>query len=291
MIQEFWIITGMSGSGKSIASKVLEDIGFFCIDNLPIQVLPALLESVRGNEAIERMAVVIDARQHSFLKSPDQLFESLKPYLSHTPRILFLDCDEKTLARRFSESRRPHPLSESGGAILDGIRRERALLSPLREAARIIVNTSQLKPGELKNYLFNHFDDNVSERLKITVLSFGFKHGLPPNADNIFDVRFLPNPYWESGLREYSGEQQPVIDFLQSFDATDTFLEQLKPLVSFCIQAFQQTDRHYYTIAIGCTGGQHRSVYMARQLSRHLEEQGVSVQLIHRDKIDYQEKS
>ena len=210
MIQEFWIITGMSGSGKSIASRVLEDIGFFCIDNLPVQVLPALLESVRGNDAIKRMAVVIDARQHSFLQSPEQLFESLKPYLSHTPRILFLDCDEKTLARRFSESRRPHPLSESGGAILDGIRRERALLSPLREAARIIVNTSQLKPGELKSYLFHHFEDNDSERLKITVLSFGFKHGLPPNADNIFDVRFLPNPYWESGLREYSGEQQPV---------------------------------------------------------------------------------
>ena len=291
MLKEFWIITGMSGSGKSIASRVLEDIGFFCVDNLPVQVLPSLHESVLENDTVERMAVVIDARQHSFLQAPEQLFDSLQPYLSHTPRILFLDCDEKTLARRFSESRRPHPLSESGGAILDGIRRERALLSPLREAARMIVNTSNFKPAKLKHYLFDHFDENHSERLKITVLSFGFKHGLPPNADNIFDVRFLPNPYWEPGLREYSGEQKPVVDFLQSLEATDTFLEQLKPLVSFCIQAFQQTDRHYYTVAIGCTGGQHRSVYMARQLFRYLEQQDVSVQLIHRDKIDYQERS
>lgn len=283
MIRHLVVITGMSGSGKSIAAKTLEDSGYFCVDNLPLPLLPNLLETLEARHtSLERIAVVTDTRQPGFAAQDAQTLRALFQQLRYESRLLFLDSQDDILARRYAESRRPHPMDHR--TVSEGIRRERALLATFREEADLILDTSHLEPRQLRQRLREAFDvQNEKERLRISVLSFGFKYGPPMDADMLFDVRFLPNPYWVETLRPRTGEESEVIDFLEKQDATAAFLEHIRSMLGFVLPQFQNSDRHYLTIAIGCTGGQHRSVYIARMLQTYLQELGTPAFLMHRD--------
>mgnify|MGYP000562862553 CR=1 FL=1 len=275
------VITGMSGSGKSVAIKALEDIGFFCVDNLPIIMLPDFI--ALAQKAVRRMAIVVDTRQPSFSENQNKILKELSENKTIHSQIIFLDSSDQVLLRRFAESRRPHPLGQDN--VQAGIQRERELLTSLREVANLCIDTSNFAPHQLRQRLRDYFSPETQQsNLKVTLLSFGFKHGLPPDADLVFDVRFLPNPYWVKGLRPMDGEDIPVREYLEQFDETAKFLDYAKPLLQFSIENFQKSDRHYLTIAIGCTGGQHRSVYVASSLRNFFEEIGVNALLIHRDK-------
>lgn len=282
MLDTVLIITGMSGSGKSIAVKALEDLGFFCADNLPVVMLPQFLSLLK--EGTQRVAVVVDARQPGFGKNNTQTFKAISEKLDIQPQIIFLDCEDQMLTRRFSESRRPHPLSDLSAA--EGIQKERILLRSFREAATLRIDTSNLAPHQLRHRLRTLFaPTSENSPLQITFLSFGFKHGIPPDADIVLDVRFLPNPYWVKPLRKLNGEDAEVISYLEKQKDTHEFLKRSKELLKFMIESFQQSDRHYLTIAIGCTGGQHRSVYTSRHLRDYLKETlGTEILLLHRDR-------
>ncbi|MCB9639108.1 MAG: RNase adapter RapZ [Myxococcales bacterium] len=283
MIRHLVVITGMSGSGKSIAAKTLEDSGYFCVDNLPFPLLPSLLETLEArHDNLERIAVVTDTRQPGFGGHEAQVLRGIFKQLRYEARLLFLDSQDDILARRYAESRRPHPMDHR--TVAEGIRRERALLAEFREEADIVLDTSLLEPRQLRQRLRDAFGEQVGEsRLRISVLSFGFKYGPPMDADMLFDVRFLPNPYWVESLRARTGEENEVIEFLEKQEATPTFLSQLRSMLAFVLPQYQNSDRHYLTIAIGCTGGQHRSVYIARTLQSYLQDLGTPAFLMHRD--------
>ena len=275
------MITGMSGSGKSVAVKSLEDSGFFCVDNLPIVMLPQFLNLV--DDHLEDVAVVVDIRQPSFFESSEQVIESMQKHHHYQSQILFLDCDDQTLARRFAESRRPHPLNQS--SISDGLQQEREMLSLFRGEADLILDTSNLAPHELRQRLREHFsntEDKIAP-LQVNITSFGFKYGSPLDAHFVMDMRFLPNPYWEKELRTMTGQDKPVIDFLEALPDTSEYLTYLLPMFSFLLRSFQKRDRQFFTIAIGCTGGQHRSVYTAEQLYSFLTKEGFHTTISHRD--------
>ncbi len=280
MLKKLVVITGMSGSGKSVAAKALEDTGFFCVDNLPIVLLPQLLNQLE--ERMERLAVVVDIRQPELSEHGRQILEQIRSSRPYAPRVLFLDSDDLTLQRRYAQSRRPHPLL--GESVSGGIAAEREMLAPLREIADPIVDTSHLPPHELRRQLRKLFSNkNEDSSLQLTITSFGFKNGLPLDIDVLFDVRFLPNPYWVEELRAQSGQDAGVQEYLEQVEDTGKFLEQLKPTLLFLVRCYQNSDRHYLTIAFGCTGGQHRSVYMAEQIHAYLVEHGIMGRVVHRD--------
>lgn len=280
MIQSLVIVTGMSGSGKSVAIKALEDSGYFCADNLPVVLLPEFIRLLKPSET--RVAVVVDIRQPGFSKSDEQLLELLQDHKETNPQLIFLDSNDEVLVRRFSQVRRPHPLNEH--SIEKGVERERELLAPFRQAADLVIDTSHLPPHELRLQLRQQFaPTEQTSPLKITIASFGFKHGIPLDMDMLFDVRFLPNPYWVTELRAKSGQDPEIGDYLRKQEGTDPFLDYVRPLLLFAIRQFQHTDRHYLKIAFGCTGGRHRSVFMSEQIHTYLAEQGIETFLQHRD--------
>ncbi len=279
-VRRLVVITGMSGSGKSVAVKSLEDLGFFCVDNLPIVMLSEFLDLV--DERLQDLAVVIDIRQPGFFEAAEGMLESLKKRQDYQTQLLFLDCDDQTLSRRFAESRRPHPLNAS--SISEGLLQERQLLSPLRGEADLILDTSNLAPHELRQRLREDFSLTEKEApLQVNIISFGFKYGTPLDAHFIMDMRFLPNPYWDKKLREMTGKDQPVIEFLEKLPETGEYLRQLLPMLSFMLRYFQKRDRQFFTIAVGCTGGQHRSVYVAERIHQYLKEEGFTTMIMHRD--------
>lgn len=280
--QPFIILTGLSGSGKSQAIRALEDLGYFCVDNLPTALIPTLARlSVTG--AFEKVAVVADVREQSFVSAFPAVFRRLRKSSRLNPVLIFLDADSGTLLRRFSETRRPHPLAR-GRSVAEGIRDERARMAPIRAIADEIVDTSQMNVHELRQFFMGIGRDRVRAPLVVTVVSFGFKHGLPVDADLVFDVRCLPNPHFVPGLRQRTGRDQAVVAFMERDASTREFIDRLEAYLRFVLPHYVNEGKSYLTVAIGCTGGRHRSVMIAERLRQALSSvEGIKVRVKHRD--------
>jgi UPF0042 nucleotide-binding protein len=260
------IVTGVSGAGKSTALKALEDAGYFCVDNLPLPLMGRFVELLSGSGEAEQAAVGVDAREGEFLETSREVFAALRRD-GHQLEVLFLDADDDMLVRRFSETRRRHPLA--GDDLREGIAREREILRNLREEASAYVDTGHLNVHQLKGVIQERYRRSA-DVLAVTLLSFGFKHGLPAEADMVLDVRFLPNPYFVEALSAASGEEQPVRDFvLDNADARE-FLEKAEMLLEFVLPRAEREGKAYLTVAVGCTGGRHRSVAVVQELAKRL---------------------
>lgn len=281
---EIVVITGMSGAGRSEAIHTFEDLGYFCIDNLPPGFIPQLVDLAElPDSRVRRLAVVSDVRSHGFFA---ELAGELKRLDDRgiDNRVLFLEADDEILLRRFKETRRPHPLCEDGGSILEGIRAERSALHAIRARADVVIDTSSLKPRELREQIRERFfSESLVQTLSIMVTSFGFKYGLPIDADIVMDVRFLPNPYYDPELRVYTGLDQPVREFVLHNVETAEFLDRWLPLLATVVPGYIQEGKHHLSVAIGCTGGQHRSVAIAETTAAFLRESGYRVAVSHRD--------
>ena len=281
----FVVLTGVSGSGKSQAIRALEDLGYFCVDNLPVTLLPMLAElTLRAGTEISRAAVVVDVREGKMLQEFPRVYRALKTRKNLNPALIFLEAAESTLVRRFSETRRPHPLAPDRSAI-EGIREERAAMRSIRRMADHVVDTSEMTVHELR-HMFTRVAAGRSpgSELVVTILSFGFKHGIPVDSDLLFDVRFLPNPHFVPALRPHTGRDSEVVRFLDRSAATHEFLEHTLNLLKFLIPQYAHEGKRYLTIGIGCTGGRHRSVAIADALRKGLAGiPGVRLRVKHRD--------
>jgi len=280
---DFIVMTGMSGAGKSAASRCLEDLGFFCIDNLPVTLIPKVAElCAQSEKRIERVALVVDAREGRFLEGLFDILVDLRRD-SHLVRIVFLDASDEVLVRRFSESRRPHPLAP-GGSALEGIRTERERLAHLKAKADLVIDTSSFTVHEFRKLLATSFLDlPAPQRTALSLVSFGYKHGLPVDADLIFDARCLPNPHFVDALRPLTGREPQVVEFVLGFSQARGFVERIQEFLGFTLPLYVQEGKAYLTIAVGCTGGRHRSVVLAEELARLLREAGHEVSVRHRD--------
>lgn len=277
------IVSGMSGAGKSQAVKVLEDIGYFCIDNLPPVLIPKFAElCVKGGERVRHVALIADIRGGQFFDAMSQALQELrKQGVSY--EIVFMEASDKVLINRYKETRRVHPLALHG-RISQGIAEERKRLATLREQADFIIDTSSLKTSQLRDILRKRYALNTGRKgLTVTVVSFGFKHGMPIDADIVDDVRFLPNPYYVEEYRHKSGRVPVVRDYVQNFQVTQTFKEKWFDMIDFLLPNYEREGKSQLVIAVGCTGGMHRSVCMAEEMYRHLKETGVDVSIEHRD--------
>lgn len=285
----FLLISGMSGSGKTIALQALEDLGYYCIDNLPAELIPSLANNLQNrvtgslDNAINRCAVSIDVRNRQFLTDLPQHLESLVS-LEIPYSVLFLDSEQAVLVSRYSETRRKHPLTDSNTSLLEAIELERGLLAPLAELADRVVDTTQTTPHELRAVVRDFAGGISSAQLSLLFESFGFKYGAPLDADFVFDVRCLPNPHWEPELRQLTGRDRAVIEFFESKKAVAEMLDSIAGFLRKWLPDFERENRSYITIAIGCTGGQHRSVYLCQQMGAIFKgREGVSVQVRHRE--------
>jgi RNase adapter protein RapZ len=283
MAPQLAIISGLSGAGRTTAAKVLEDLGYFVIDNLP----PSLIERVvdlatAQGSAVDRVALVVDVRSRAFFGDLRATLATLSQRGMH-PRVVFLEASDESLVRRFEAGRRVHPLS-GRDRVTEGIVRERRLLADLRAEADLVIDTTDMNVHELRDRLVDAFGDEGTAGLFVNVVSFGFKNGTPRDADIVLDVRFLPNPHWVDELRPLDGRDQPVRDYVLSQPETGVFLERLYALFDVMVPAFISEGKHYLTIAIGCTGGKHRSVTLAEELAEYVRTLGVTVQVDHRDR-------
>lgn len=277
------IVSGLSGAGKSQALNVLEDIGFFCVDNLPLPLLEGFLAFCSGSgDDLTRVAVGMDVRGRLDLSKYPGAFAQLREE-GYPIEVLFLEADEKTLYDRYRETRRPHPL-EASGSVLELIRRERAALSVLRTSADWVIDSTNLSIHELRRQIMRQFEPRAaSGSMHVTLLSFSYRHGVPYEADLIFDVRFLPNPHFVSGLRELDGRNKQVSDYIFSHDISRDFLSRLASFCEFLLPQYQREGKNYLTICIGCTGGKHRSVATVEALRRVLSRQELKLEVIHRE--------
>ncbi|MDD9857480.1 MAG: RNase adapter RapZ [Gammaproteobacteria bacterium] len=281
------IISGLSGSGKSVALQSLEDIGYYCIDNLPSVLLPEFgrhLQSDSGpgaEQALTDAAVSIDSRNKHFLLSLDGKLRELEQERAY--RVFFLEAEERMLIRRYSETRRKHPLTDAHTPLVEGIRQERALLQPLFKRAEKVIDTTDTTPHELRRLTRDFAADDAEAGPLFLIESFGFKFGSPREADFVFDVRCLPNPHWEEKLRALSGLDQAVIDHLDAHQSARKMSDEIHRFVEKWLPDFAAENRSYLTVAIGCTGGRHRSVYIAERLRKRFARHGVKVQVHHRD--------
>jgi len=282
---QFVIITGMSGAGKTLALKIFEDQGFFCIDNLPPAFLTKLYElCLHGAGQVERLAVVIDIRGGDFF---DALFQELQEMETKGYRfeILFLEAGDEALVRRYKESRRRHPLAPEG-RILDGIAQERKKLEELRGKAHRVIDTSDMSRDRFSGVLGSYFfTEEKQKKMSINITTFGYKHGVPLDADLVMDVRFLPNPHYVSSLQPFTGQDQEVQDYVCKWPLTRRFMEKFFNLVLFLLPQFINEGKSHLVIALGCTGGRHRSVAIGERLKKFLAERGYNVLLEHRDKL------
>ena len=281
---EFLIITGLSGAGKTRAADVLEDLDYYCVDSLPVALMTRFAElclDTRGR--YEKVALVTDIRdREGFGELPNTIEELRK--MECDVRILYMDADVQTLVRRYKESRRPHPLAEKGMTTEEAVAKEEELLAPIKRSADYVVNSSSMTLGVLQNRLFALFAGEGRKReLAVTVMSFGFKHGIPLDADLVFDARFLPNPFYVDSLRTMSGLDRPVAEFVFSHQQTRTFLEKLEEMIAFLLPYYIEEGKVALTIAIGCTGGRHRSVALADALHKHLLANNINSVNINRD--------
>jgi UPF0042 nucleotide-binding protein len=282
---EFLIITGLSGAGKTRAADVLEDLDYYCVDNMPVALMPRFAElclDTRGR--YEKVALVTDTRDRDGFGKLLETIEDLRKLEDCTVRILYMDADTPTLIRRYKESRRPHPLAEKGMTTEEAVQKEEELLAPVRSKADYVVNSSSMTLGMLQNRLFSLFSGDERKRsIDITVMSFGFKHGIPLDADLVFDARFLPNPFYVEDLRSLSGLDRPVAEFVFRYPQTRAFLEKLEDLIAFLLPYYMEEGKLTLTIAIGCTGGRHRSVAIASALHKHLVASNISSVNVNRD--------
>jgi len=278
------IVSGLSGSGKSVALHTLEDLGYYCIDNLPAGLLSVLaLELSQASTPVQNAAVGIDARN---LPQALQQFSEILGQLEQrgiSSEILFLTCETETLIKRFSETRRRHPLSNSGATLADAVERERTLLEPIAQRADLFIDTSQTNIHQLRDLVLSRVARENRSRLSLMFESFGYKHGIPRDADFVFDARCLPNPHWQPELRPLSGRDSAVAQYLESDPQVATMHQQLCSFLEQWIPAFEAGNRSYLTIAIGCTGGQHRSVYLIERLARHFQPHYPNVVIRHRE--------
>jgi UPF0042 nucleotide-binding protein len=276
------IVTGMSGAGRSEAAHVLEDLGYFVIDNLPPMLIGKVAELARGQETSSRYALVVDVRSGDFLADLTAALDELQR-IGVTERILFLDAADDVLVRRYEASRRRHPLSDSD-RVSDGIARERVLLESLKGEADLIVDTSQLNVHELRDRLRELFPvESSGTALQVNVVSFGYKHGLPLDVDIVLDCRFLPNPHWVEALRPLTGEDEKVVEYVLDQPGTGEFLDELDRLFDLLLPGYEQEGKAYLSIGVGCTGGRHRSVVIADQLATRLDRAGYPASVHHRD--------
>ena len=279
------IITGLSGSGKSIALNTLEDLDYYCIDNLPPGMLQALTQQITGDWGSKHShcAIGVDARssEQELLALPELLSNCRKHGLE--TRIIFLHSDEQTLLTRFNETRRKHPLSNEQRSLLEALRVEKALLEPIARQADLRIDTTRTNLYQLRDIIRDSLGIATREEMSIQFQSFGFKHGLPVDVDLVFDARCLPNPHWEPGLRQLTGEEQKVIDFLEQHEEVHKMRNHIIDFLSTWIPYYEKTDRTYLNIAIGCTGGQHRSVYLVNHLARHFSDTRNNIIVRHRE--------
>ena len=278
------IITGLSGSGKTLAANSFVDLGYFCVDNLPVGLIESFRDLIqRSGKQIPYSALVIDAREGAFLKEFPAILHDLRD--RQTPvQLLFFDCSDDVLKRRFSESRRPHPMSRSVDTLEQAIREERDALTPLRELADRIIDTTTFTGRQLRTFLKNAFDTTKeSVGPKVNVVSFGFKYGVPAEVDLLFDVRFLPNPYFVDELRPLDGREAVIQKFLDKHQATGEFVERLQNFLDYLIPHYAAEGKTYLTVALGCTGGKHRSVALAERLGQYFRSVDLPASVSHRD--------
>jgi len=279
----FVVLTGLSGSGKSQAIRALEDLGYFCVDNLPTTLIPTLAKlSMRSGE-VQRVAIVVDVRERNFLPSFPRAYAQLSRMRGLNPVLIFLEASDAVLVRRFSETRRPHPLAGRRSAS-EGIREEREQLAPIREMADETVDTSDMTVHELRRFFTEISRDRARAGLVVTLLSFGYKYGLPMDSDLVFDVRCLPNPHFVPALRKRTGRDRAVVAFMERDESTREFIEQLIEYLRYTLPFYVAEGKFYLTVGIGCTGGRHRSVMIAERLSRVLKDTaGVRIRVKQRD--------
>ena len=282
----FIVLTGLSGAGKSQAIRALEDLGYFCVDNLPTTLIPTFAElTLRTHGSIQKAAVVVDVREGSMLRQFPRLYRRLRSLRGLNPMLLFLDASDDTLVRRFSETRRPHPLGQSRSTV-EGIAAERKMLKGIRGMADEVIDTSGMTVHQLRHAFMTLAQTPGAGHTGplVTLLSFGFKHGLPLDADLVFDVRFLPNPHFVASLRPKTGKDRAVVRFLERSPETGEFLERVASLLRFLLPHYAGEGKSYVTVAIGCTGGRHRSVALAEALRRRLADlEGLRFRVRHRD--------
>jgi RNase adapter protein RapZ len=278
---ELAIVSGMSGAGRSTAARALEDLGWFVVDNLPPALLPTMLDLVGRRPEARRIAVVVHVRGRAFFAHLTSALDEIRSR-GIEPRVVFLEASNEALVRRFESVRRPHPLQQSG-RVLDGIEVERELLRDLRADADLVVDTSVLNVHELRRTIDNAFTDEDEVRLRATVLSFGYKYGIPVDADHVIDMRFLPNPHWVPELRPYTGLDPAVNDYVLDQEGAKEFLDRYAELLHLLADGYLREGKRYLTVAVGCTGGKHRSVAMAEHLATRLVKDGVETLVVHRD--------
>ncbi len=283
LAKELVIVTGISGAGKASALKAFEDLGFHCVDNLPLDLLPNFAGIVSKSADVERAAIVVDVREGATLDRLPEILKSIKKLL-HT-RVVFLDAQDAVLVSRYSETRRPHPLGRSE-TVWRSIVEERQVLDPIRNVADTLIDTSNFNVHELRADILARFGhDDESRRLLISCLSFGFKNGVPLDADMVFDVRFLPNPHFVPEFRKKTGLDPKVAEYVRAFPQSREFLDRVTKLMLYLLPHYIEEGKSYLTVAFGCTGGQHRSVMMAEEMSKRLGKAGYQVKALHRDMV------
>ncbi|EAG6866779.1 RNase adapter RapZ [Listeria monocytogenes] len=275
------IITGMSGAGKTVAMQSLEDLGYFCVDNLPPSLLPKFWELMKESDKMDKIALVMDLRGREFFDSIEPALDELDNTNFITTKILFLEADDKVLVSRYKETRRHHPL-EPNGSVLDGINGERELLSDLKGRSQLVINTSNMAPRELRERINNEFQTEDKDIFNVQLMSFGFKYGIPIDADLVFDVRFLPNPHYIDKMRPLTGLDEDVYEYVMKWPETQTFLDKLVDLLMFTLPFYKREGKTQLVIAIGCTGGQHRSVALTEFVGKAIQ-QKYETTISHRD--------
>lgn len=277
------IITGMSGAGKTVAMQSFEDMGYFCVDNMPSSLLPKFWELVKESGKLTKIALVIDLRSRAFFEEIMSAIGTMDNTSFITTKILFLEASDEELVSRYKETRRTHPLAMDG-RIMDGIRTERALLADIKGRAQMVIDTSDVTPRQLREKIMSSFKTDDTQLFRVEVVSFGFKYGLPIDADVVMDVRFLPNPHYIDNLRPLTGMDKPVYDYVMQQSETELFYRKFIDLLEYVLPGYKKEGKNNVTIAIGCTGGQHRSVALSERIGRQLIADDYKVNISHRDK-------
>jgi UPF0042 nucleotide-binding protein len=275
------ILTGLSGSGKSTVLKAFEDMGFYCVDNLPVELIPIFAElHAAGQEDLARAALLVDAREGLQLEKLPALLKHLRK--DHPISLVFIEASNNALLRRYSETRRPHPLGKNV-SVRESLRQERALMAPIRKLADVVIDTTQFNVHELRHFITERFMNPDKRPMLVSVVSFGYRYGVPTDADLVFDVRFLPNPHFVPRLRKFNGKDPKVRRYIRSFPQTGEFLRRIEGLLTYLIPHYIREGKSYLTIAFGCTGGKHRSVMLGEAVKRALERRRYSTKVFHRD--------